>query len=48
MKTMSVVMVAGLCAVVCGSVGWKIGARQSVPLQSSAQTQRIVASDQDL
>jgi len=50
MKTRSVVIVAGLCAVVCGVIVWRIGAAQGVPLSSSGQEPQsvMVASDTDL
>jgi hypothetical protein len=48
MKNRSVAA-AGLCAVLCGLVGWSIGAaQQGVPLQSSAQQPPMVATDRDL
>jgi hypothetical protein len=50
MKTKSTVMVAGICAVVCGLVGWRMGAAQikdQTPNASLVQ-QVLVASDQDL
>ena len=50
MRTRAVVMVAGLCALVCGVVGWKLGAAQGIPLSSSEQGSLtvMVASDADL
>ena len=50
MKTRSAVMVAGMCAAVCGLVGWNMGAAQmkdQTP-KSSLVAQVLVASDQDL
>ena len=50
MKTRSAMMVAGMCAVVCGLVGWNMGAAQmkdQTP-KSSLVAQVLVASDQDL
>ena len=50
MKTRSAMMVAGMCAVVCGLVGWNMGAAQmkdQTP-KSSLVAQVLVASDRDL
>ncbi|HTP68802.1 MAG TPA: hypothetical protein VMJ35_07865 [Dongiaceae bacterium] len=49
MKTRSIVMVAGLCALMCGVVGWRIGAAQIKDQgQNSMVPQVMVASDPDL
>ena len=50
MRTRSIVMVSGLCALTCGFVGWKLGAAQMKDQNSTATVlpQVLVASDQDL
>jgi hypothetical protein len=50
MKTRPVVMLAGLCALACGFVGWRIGAAQLQDQNANASVvpQVLVASDQDL
>ena len=50
MRTRSVAILVGLCAVVCGGVGWKIGAAQIKDQGSNATMapQIMVASDADL
>ncbi|HTZ32498.1 MAG TPA: hypothetical protein VMH31_08580 [Methylomirabilota bacterium] len=50
MRIRSVIVVAGLCAVTCGFVGWRIGAAQIQDQAPNASVvpQVLVASDQDL
>ena len=50
MKTRPVVMLAGLFALACGFVGWRIGAAQIQDQNANASVvpQVLVASDQDL
>jgi len=49
MKTRSAVMTAGLCAALCGLVGWRIGATQIKDQgANNIAPQVMVASDQDL
>ena len=50
MRTRSATIVAGLCALMCGFVGWKLGAAQIKDQNPNAAVmpQVLVASDQDL